>query len=88
MSQTKKSHSKTTKDHAAAPATQDEDELKDASVLNEKKIIDVDAALEPALIEDKEDEDLPVTPEDTDDPADELSLDDEELNPFGDKWEQ
>ncbi len=55
-----------------------------------KKGVDLEAALEPAAIIDEktEDEVLPVGEESEDGVADELSLDDEELNPFGDKWEQ
>jgi hypothetical protein len=55
-----------------------------------KKSVDIESALEPAtIIDEKSDDDLPVVTEDGEDSlGDELSLDDEELNPFGDKWEQ
>ncbi len=55
-----------------------------------KKPIDLEAALEPAIVVDEKSEDeVPVVTDDSEDSsADEISLDDEELNPFGDKWEQ
>ena len=54
-----------------------------------KKSVDLESALEPAvIIDEKSDEDVPVVTDDEDASGDELSLDDEELNPFGDKWEQ
>jgi len=88
MPQTKKSNTKNTKVRVATPAVQEDDELKDSAIISDKKIIDVDAVLEPALIEEKGDDEVPVVTEDAEEGGDEISLDDEELNPFGDKWEQ
>lgn len=55
-----------------------------------KKSIDIEAVLEPApIIEEKVDDEIVTPTEDGDElSTDELSLDDDELNPFGDKWEQ
>ncbi len=54
-----------------------------------KKGVDLESALEPAaIIDEKIDDELPVSLEDEDSASEEISLDDEELNPFGDKWEQ
>jgi hypothetical protein len=45
--------------------------------------------LEPAPIIEEKEEDIATPSEDSDEfSTDELSLDDDELNPFGDKWEQ
>jgi hypothetical protein len=92
ISQSNSKHSKTTKavkEPAVAEAIPVEDELKDSPLLVDKKVIDIESALEPAaLIDEKEVEDLPIPTDDSEDGGDEVSLDDEELNPFGDKWEQ
>lgn len=55
-----------------------------------KKAIDIEAVLEPApIVEEKVDDEIVSPLEDADElSSDELSLDDDELNPFGDKWEQ
>jgi hypothetical protein len=55
-----------------------------------KKSVDLESALEPAnIIDDKADEEIPVITDDSEESSnEELSLDDDELNPFGDKWEQ
>ncbi len=54
-----------------------------------KKGVDLESALEPAsIIDEKVDEDLPISLDDEESASEEISLDDEELNPFGDKWEQ
>lgn len=54
-----------------------------------KKPIDIEAVLEPAPIIEEKEEDIATPSEDSDEfSTDELSLDDDELNPFGDKWEQ
>ena len=80
---------KAVKGPAAAETIPGEDELKDSPLLVDKKVIDIESALEPAaLIDDKEVEDLPIPTDDSEDGGDEVSLDDEELNPFGDQWEQ
>jgi hypothetical protein len=92
MSQKKTLHSKNTK---TKPAPKDNEVESEAEVAEldgpkSKKPIDLEAALEPAAIIDEkvEDEVLPVGEETEDGTAEELTLDDEELNPFGDKWEQ
>ncbi len=55
-----------------------------------KKSVDLESALEPAnIIDDKTDDEIPVITDDGEEStSEELSLDDDELNPFGDKWEQ
>lgn len=55
-----------------------------------KKAVDLESALEPVSIIDEkvEDETLVLTDEGDESVGEEISLDDEEINPFGDKWEQ
>jgi hypothetical protein len=92
MSQKKTLHSKNTKTKPAPKdnEAENESELTELDGPKAKKGVDLEAALEPAAIIDEkvEDEILPVGEESEDGSADELTLDDEELNPFGDKWEQ
>ena len=53
------------------------------------KIVEVDDA-EPVvgIVEEKLDEDAPVTEDEDDALTDDAGIDDEEIDPFGDKWEQ
>lgn len=55
-----------------------------------KKSVDLESALEPAnIVDDKTEDEIPVITDDSEEStSEELSLDDDELNPFGDKWEQ
>lgn len=67
----------------------DTDEIEEVEGPKAKKSVDLESALEPAvIIDEKTDDDLPLMSDDEDSSSDELSLDDDELNPFGDKWEQ
>lgn len=89
MSQ-KKKHLKQVKNKSAEIETETENEIAEIGDIKAKKTIDIEAALEPAAIIDEkiEDEIPPVIEESEDAQAEEISLDDDELNPFGDKWEQ
>ena len=63
--------------------------IEDVDSPKAKKIVDLEQALEPANIIVEEESDSPTTSEDSEESAgDEISLDDDEINPFGDKWEQ
>lgn len=54
-----------------------------------KKPIDLEAILEPSsVVDEKIDDVLAPLSEDSEEISDEDSLDEEEINPFGDKWEQ
>jgi len=55
-----------------------------------KKPVDLESALEPVgIIDEKTDDEIPAAVDDTEEStSEEITLDDEELNPFGDKWEQ
>ncbi|MEK7641984.1 MAG: hypothetical protein AAB365_03270 [Patescibacteria group bacterium] len=79
-----------TKIHKAVAPTEEHDEAVESEVLpvKIKKAIEIDEP-EPAVIgvEEKLEEDPLATPTE-DDEAEELSLDGEELNPFGDRWEE
>lgn len=92
MSQKKTLHSKNTKTKPTPKDTEAENEIDTEEVEGPKakKGVDIEAALEPASIVDEkvEEETLPIIDDAEDPSSDELSLDDEELNPFGDKWEQ
>jgi len=86
---------KTKKDSARESSTERTPDVETSEEVEEvigpkaKKGVDLESALEPAvIIDEKVDEDLPVSSEDEESAADEVTLDDEELNPFGDKWEQ
>ncbi|HTK33512.1 MAG TPA: hypothetical protein VL335_03135 [Candidatus Paceibacterota bacterium] len=93
---TKKSTAKATKKvaPAVAPEIEEHDEEIEADIISPKsklkKPAEVDAAdiLPEVAIDEKIDEDAPVIPLE-DEEAEELpTLDDEDLNPFGDKWEE
>jgi len=76
---------------AATPVdtnTQQEEQLIEAFPKAKKAIILEEPELIPGVTEEKLDEDgMPIEEgEDTD--SDEAGIDDEELNPFGDKWEE
>jgi hypothetical protein len=92
MSQKKTLHSKNTKPKPVSKDSEGENEAEVAELdgPKAKKGVDIEAALEPAaIIDEKVEEDILPPSEDAEDAnADELTLDDEELNPFGDKWEQ
>ena len=101
MSSTKNTHSKPLKSRLAPKAmtkmpvispapTKDMEDVARPQTLKVKKPIDLDIAEDaiPALEEKAVDEES-LAAEDAEDAAtEEISLDDEELNPFGDKWEQ
>jgi hypothetical protein len=93
MAQKKKVATKNkTKEKEVSPQETDAETSEDSMELDgpkAKKGVDLESALEPAvIIDEKSDEDVPVVTDDDESSTDELSLDDEELNPFGDKWEQ
>lgn len=89
LSNSNPKRAKVTKVPATAEAVPNEEEFKDSPILGDKKVIDIESALEPvSIIDEKEADDLPIVTDDTEDSGDEVSLDDEEINPFGDKWEQ
>jgi hypothetical protein len=70
--------------------TVEENEEEEIVGTKSKKPVDLESALEPAnIIDEKTDDEIPVITDDSEESAgEELSLDDDELNPFGDKWEQ
>ncbi len=69
--------------------SEDTDEIDDPLLSKNKKPLEIDIPDEIITpIEEKTDEELAVTEDGEDASGDELSLDDDELNPFGDKWEQ
>lgn len=75
----------------SAPVAAIEEEALDTKALKAKKALELELPEEPIAIsiEDKPEEDSPVVAEDAEElAAEEISLDDDELNPFGDKWEQ
>ena len=95
MAQKKKISNKKTKNNETNNSAEQENELEtsddavDIEGPKAKKGVDIESALEPAaIIDEKADDDLPVSVDDEDSSGEELSLDDDELNPFGDKWEQ
>ena len=68
---------------------QNDDENADPVVTKTKKPLEFDLPEEAAPLDDKIDDDAPAVNEETDElSSDESTLDDDELNPFGDKWEQ
>lgn len=90
MLQKKNTHSKELKSKSIheSPSRETED-TKEVVAPKIKRL-----SVEPELPEDvlpvveEKNDDESSTSEDAEDSADEVSLDDEELNPFGDKWEQ
>lgn len=91
MTQKKKSAVKNKeKDIETEKSSIDEEEMDEPVGPKAKKSVDLESALEPAIIVDEKPEDeAPILSDDSDDSvSDEISLDDDELNPFGDKWEQ
>lgn len=95
MAQKKKNLTKKTKNNEDVSSSDQENEIETTEDSPEiegpkaKKGVDIESALEPAaIIDEKTDDDLPVSVDDEDSTGEELSLDDDELNPFGDKWEQ
>lgn len=87
MPQKKSAQTKRKKKRPADPESETENDMADIGDIKSKKTIDIESALEPAAIIADE-EVLPTVEESEDGNVDELSLDDDELNPFGDKWEQ
>ncbi|MFA6295471.1 MAG: hypothetical protein WC666_03540 [Candidatus Paceibacterota bacterium] len=94
MSSKKNTHLKQMKNRVRSktvPVVKQEtpEDIIDPQLLKNKKIIELDTVEDAVpVLEEKSDEETPAT-EDTDDSnTDEISLDDDELNPFGDKWEQ
>ncbi|OHA17239.1 MAG: hypothetical protein A3C79_02875 [Candidatus Taylorbacteria bacterium RIFCSPHIGHO2_02_FULL_45_28] len=53
-----------------------------------KKPIEIEESEAIIGVEEKIEEDPLVAPVEEDDSADEISLDGEEINPFGDRWEE
>jgi len=67
---------------------EDENEIVDAKSLK-KKSGEIELPEEPIVVEDKlVEEETALATEEAEDAENEITLDDEELNPFGDKWEQ
>lgn len=92
MTHTKNLRQKNLKSKNTKNETEEENESEALEVEEPKpkKTVDLEAALEPASIEEKveEGEELSLIGDDPEEGSEELSFDDEELNPFGDKWEQ
>lgn len=89
---TKNTRVKTTKTKKAAPENEvQHDEETEVEILpsKNKKPIEVDEP-EPAIaaVDEKLEEDPLIAAIEDDDAAEEMSLDGEELNPFGDRWEE
>lgn len=92
MSKTKNTHVKEIKkknhshEKESAPL-----ETLDPRATNIKKIIEIDITEETVPLDEKAEEET-LAAEDAEDAEDaaveEITLDDDELNPFGDKWEQ
>lgn len=91
MPQAKALRAKSKKIEPAKPAPEHDDEEQEEAVADApkiKKVIEVDDH-EPAIVGDEKlDDDAPVPGDDENLSSDDASLDDEELNPFGDKWEE
>ena len=68
----------------------DEEEVDEVVDPKAKKAVDLESALEPvSIIDEKVEDETPVLTDESDESVgEEISLDDDELNPFGDKWEQ
>ena len=90
MSRTKTSNLKSSKDKAREDDLETESDQAEIVETKSKKPIDLESALEPAtIVDEKIEEDVSIFNDDSEESSsDELSLDDEEINPFGDKWEQ
>lgn len=94
MSHTKNINTKNHKAKASAgetkPAESEELEVTEELILKPKKVPELDIVEEPVaiLVEEKTDDDAATTEDAEESAENELSLDEEELNPFGDKWEQ
>ena len=72
---------------------EDEEESEDEDIVPagpkaKKSPIDIECVLEPAPIIDEKEDDVPVAGDDDELNTEDLTLDDDDLNPFGDKWEQ
>lgn len=89
MAQKKIVHQKQAKNKKVERDAENELDIPETEETKSKKPVDLEAALEPAsVIEDKIEEDPLVATEDPEEDEEGLSLDDDELNPFQDKWEQ
>ncbi len=89
MSRTKTISRKPIITKVAGEIPKEEDVLIEIEPLKVKKPIEIDLPEEPAVIEEKLVEEDPLAAEETEEAAvEEITLDDDELNPFGDKWEQ
>jgi hypothetical protein len=92
MSQTKNTQSKRIKSKALGKTVEEKAVgIIDARIEKNKRPIELDLPEEPVaaiVLEEKTDEET-VQAEDAEEvAAEEPSLDDDEVNPFGDKWEQ
>ncbi len=67
-----------------------EDDLEEQEELpKSKKPVDLEAILEPSSVVDEKIDDVLIPPsDDAEESGDEDLMDEEEINPFGDKWEQ
>jgi hypothetical protein len=89
MAQKKIVHQKQAKNKKVERDAENELDIPETEETKSKKPVDLEAALEPAsVIEEKIEEDPLVATEDPEEDEEGLSLDDDELNPFQDKWEQ
>ena len=90
MPQIKNTHSKQMKNKKVVTSTtQDAEDMVDPVLEKNKKTIELDVAEEVLpTMEEKLEEETSISDDSEDSSADELTLDDDELNPFGDKWEQ
>ena len=73
-----------------ASAESAEVEILETPTLVPKRVIEIEIPEEvPAAVEEKTDDESAASEEGAEDgTGEELTLDDDELNPFGDKWEQ
>ncbi|MFA6601416.1 MAG: hypothetical protein WCT02_00940 [Candidatus Paceibacterota bacterium] len=93
MSPTKHTHHKTvakeTKNKGVAAKNSEEEDLPiDLTATKAKKAPEIDLIEEVLVTEEKVDPEAPVVEDGEDAEGEEVTLDDEDLNPFGDKWEQ
>lgn len=93
MATTTKNRSKTSvkikKPIVSEPKIDDGDQEADLEIKPGKtKPIEIDEPEPIVSIDEKVEEDPLAMPTDEDDSADEISLDGEEINPFGDRWEE
>ncbi len=94
MLRTKTPHQKLIKTRskpAESVAKEEDGEAVMIDVVKSKKPLEIEIpedVIETAIVEEKADDESTVAEDAEEAAADEVTLDDDELNPFGDKWEQ